>query len=80
MLVINFAVIFNLKTGAEFFSCIRYLGVNSFRQQLMYSLLRYKGKMADNIIKSMKKTIHELLPETVSTHVTYTGKKLSICF
>ena len=42
--------------------------------------LTYKGKRADNIIKTMKKTIYKLLPETVDTQVAYTGRKLSTCF
>ena len=40
----------------------------------------YKGKRADNIIKSMKKTLHKLLPETVKTQTAYTGRKLRTCF
>ena len=34
-----------------------------------FRLLRYKGKRADHIIKSMKKTVHKLLPETVNTQM-----------
>ena len=45
-----------------------------------FLLLPYKGKRADNIIKSMKKTVHKLLPKTVNTQVAYTGRKLSTCF
>ena len=45
-----------------------------------FLLLQYKGKRADNVIKSMKKTIHKLLPETVNTQITYTGRKLSTYF
>ena len=44
-----------------------------------FLLLPYKGKRADNIIKSMNKTVHKLLPETVNTQITYTGRKLSTC-
>ena len=45
-----------------------------------FLLLPYKGKRADDIIKSMKKPIHKLLPETVDTQMGYTGIKLSTCF
>ena len=34
-----------------------------------FLLLLYKEKRADNIIKSMKKTVHKLLPETVNTQI-----------
>ena len=45
-----------------------------------FLFLQYKGKRADNVIKSMKKTIHKLLPETVNTQIAYTGRKLSNYF
>ena len=45
-----------------------------------FLLLPYKGKRADNIIKSMKKTVYKLLPETVNAQIAYTGRKLSACF
>ena len=45
--------------------------------QKHFLLLPYKGKRADNILKSMKKTIHKLLPETVNRN---TGRELSTCF
>ena len=45
-----------------------------------FLLLPYQGKRADNIIKSMKKTVHKLLPETVNTQITYTRRKLSTYF
>ena len=34
-----------------------------------FLLLRYKGKRPNNVIKSMKKTTHKLLPETVNTQI-----------
>ena len=39
-----------------------------------------KGKRADSIIKSVKKTVNKLLPETVNTQIVYTERKLSTCF
>ena len=37
-------------------------------------------KRDDNIIKSMKKAVHKLLPETVNTQLAYTGRKLTTYF
>ena len=45
-----------------------------------FLLLPYKGKRADNIIKSMKKTAHKMLLETVNTQLVHTIRKLSTCF
>ena len=45
-----------------------------------FLLLPYKGKRADSIIKSMKTTVHKLVPENVSTQIAHTGRKLNTCF
>ena len=44
-----------------------------------FLLFLYKGKRADNITKSVKKTVLKLLPEIVNTQIIYT-RKLSTCF
>ena len=41
-----------------------------------FLLLPYKEKRADNITKSMKKTVDKLLRKTVNTQLAYTGKTL----
>ena len=45
-----------------------------------FLLLPYKGRRAENIIKSMKKTIHKLLPEHLNTQIAYTGRNSAPVF
>ena len=52
--------------------------VSNSKKHFLLSL--YKGKRVDNMIKSMKKTVHKLLLETVNTQAAYTERKRSNCF
>ena len=45
-----------------------------------FLFLPYKENRADNITKSMKKTVHILLPENFNTQIAYTGRKFSTYF
>ena len=43
-------------------------------------VLPYQGQKGDFIIKSMRKRLKTLLPDSVKTDVAFKGKQLSSCF
>ena len=43
-------------------------------------ILPYQGDRGNTLAKSLQKGLDNFLPNHINTQVTYTGKKLSICF
>lgn len=45
-----------------------------------FLILLYKENIGGNIVKSMKRNVKNLLPETPHTEIGYAGRKRSTCF
>ena len=54
--------------------------VEEIEQKQHLFILPYQGDRGNTLVKALQKRSHNLFPNHVNTQVTYTGKKLSICF
>ena len=54
--------------------------VEETKQKRHLLILPYQGDRGNTLVKSLQKRLYNLLLNHINAEVTYTGKKLSICF